>query len=39
MKNKPNGMLSKTHFKLKNGDFGNFTKPFYEKQTQWYVIY
>ncbi len=23
MKNKPNGMLSKTHFKLNNGDFGN----------------
>ncbi len=38
MKNKPNGMLSKTHFKLNNGDFGNFRGPYYEKQTQWYVI-
>ncbi len=39
MKNKPNGMLSKPHFKLNNGDFGNFRGPYYEKQTQWYVIY
>ena len=31
-------MLSKTHFKLNNGDFGNFRGPYYEKQTQWYVI-
>ena len=39
MKNKPNGMLPKTHYKLNNGDFDKFTRPFYEKQTQWYVIY
>jgi hypothetical protein len=37
--NEPNGMLPKPHFKLNNRDFGKFTKPFYAKRTQWYVIY
>ncbi len=39
IQNEPNGMLFKPHSKPKNRLFGNFTKPFYAKRTQWYVIY
>jgi hypothetical protein len=39
IQNEPNGMLPKPYSKPKNRDFGNFTKPFYAKRTQWYVIY
>ena len=35
--NEPNGMLSKPYSKPENRLFGNFTKPFYPKRTQWYV--
>jgi hypothetical protein len=38
MQNEPNGMLFKPYSKPENGDFDNFTKPFYAKRTQWYVI-
>ena len=38
MQNKANGMLFKPYSKPKNRLFGNFTKPFYAKRTQWYVI-
>ena len=39
MKNKPNGLLSNPHSKLKNEDFACLRIPFCEKQTQWYVIW
>ncbi len=38
MQNEPNGMLFKPDSKPKNRLFGKFTKPFYAKRTQWYVI-
>ncbi len=38
MQNEPNGMLPKPYSKPKNRLFDNFTKPFYAKRTQWYVI-
>ncbi len=39
IQNEPNGMLFKPYSKPKNRLFDNFTKPFYAKRTQWYVIY